>query len=179
MRHGWPATDGAGASDRAVSKAGNKVGTLLRNPPPVGGSDLWICPRGDCCRSDALRGVGFGENRGVSKVSMGAISLSLGFPPLPLAHRLGGHVEGLGELLLGQPPLPPGLGDQPSPPISSIAHWGLFTPNASHRASGDLQPQEEAGLPLVQIGGLHRPSPLRPTNGRRVLLPLVLIGGLL
>ena len=32
--------------------------------------------------------------------------------PLPLAHRLGGHVESLGELLLGQPPLPPCLGDQ-------------------------------------------------------------------
>ena len=40
------------------------------------------------------------------------VSLTLGNSALPLAHRLGGHVEGLGELLLSQPPIPPGLGDQ-------------------------------------------------------------------
>ena len=41
------------------------------------------------------------------------ISLTLGNSPLPLAHRLGGHVEGLGELPLGQPLLLPGLGNEP------------------------------------------------------------------
>lgn len=65
----WPATGGAWASDRAVSKAGNKVGTLLRNPPPVGGGNLWPRPRGDCCRSDALLGVG----RETTKKGPGAV----------------------------------------------------------------------------------------------------------
>ena len=53
-RHGW----GLGAVRKAGCKAGNKVGTLLRNPPPVGGGNLWPRPREDCCRFDALRGVG-------------------------------------------------------------------------------------------------------------------------
>ena len=34
-------------------------------------------------RFHALRGIGFGKSGGVSKVSMGAISLSLVFPTLP------------------------------------------------------------------------------------------------
>lgn len=33
---GWPATGGAGVLAGSKCRAGNKVGTLLRNPPPVG-----------------------------------------------------------------------------------------------------------------------------------------------
>ena len=56
-------------------------------------------------RFHALRGIGFGKSGGVSKVSMGAISLSLVFPQLPLAHRLAGHPHSGSQLLLRQPGL--------------------------------------------------------------------------
>ena len=58
---GKPATGPPWALADRFSRAGNKVGTLLRNPPPVGGGDLWPRSRGNCCRSDALRGVGRGR----------------------------------------------------------------------------------------------------------------------
>ena len=49
---GWPATDGAWVVADGMSKAGNKVGTLLGNSPPIGWQDLGSGPRGNCRRSD-------------------------------------------------------------------------------------------------------------------------------
>ena len=63
-------------------------------------------------RFHALRGIGFGKSGGVSKVSMGAISLSLVFPPLPLVYRRAAYPQGLGHLLLGQPLCPPQAADR-------------------------------------------------------------------
>lgn len=57
---GWPATGGRWAVVGAGSKAGNKVGTLLGNSPLIGWQALIAGPRGNCRRSDALRGVGRG-----------------------------------------------------------------------------------------------------------------------
>lgn len=73
---GWPATDRARVVNGAVCKAGNTVGTLPRNPPPVGG-DLRYCPRGDCSRSDALRGVGWETQKHRRKRGRGRNALGL------------------------------------------------------------------------------------------------------
>ena len=54
-------------------------------------------------RFHALRGIGFGKSGGVSKVSMGAISLSLVFPLFPFGDGLPHHVQPDGKLLLREP----------------------------------------------------------------------------
>ena len=54
-------------------------------------------------RFHALRGIGFGKSGGVSKVSMGAISLSLVFPLFPFGDGLPHHIQLYGKFLLGKP----------------------------------------------------------------------------
>ena len=92
---------GRGAFRWVGAWRGQRWVPLHSNPPLEVGGDLPPCPRWDCCRFDALRGIGFGKSGGVSKVSMGAISLSLVFPGLPLADGLVRKVQLLGQLFLG------------------------------------------------------------------------------
>ena len=56
-------------------------------------------------RFHALRGIGFGKSGGVSKVSMGAISLSLVFPSLPFADSGFGDEQAVRQFPLGEPQL--------------------------------------------------------------------------
>lgn len=56
-------------------------------------------------RFHALRGIGFGKSGGVSKVSMGAISLSLVFPIFPFAYGLKRNSYAVSELFLCNPSL--------------------------------------------------------------------------
>lgn len=51
-------------------------------------------------RFHALRGIGFGKSGGVSKVSMGAISLSLVFLSLPLGDSLAADPQLLRDIFL-------------------------------------------------------------------------------
>ena len=55
---GGPPRTGPGCLPGPVARRGERLVSLHRNPPPEVGGDLPPCPRRDCCRFHALRGIG-------------------------------------------------------------------------------------------------------------------------
>ena len=154
---GSPPRTGPGCATGSAARRGIRWVSLHSNPPLEVGGDLPPCPRWDCCRFDALRGIGFGKSGGVSKVSMGAISLSLAFPSLPLADRRLGDKELIGKFPLGEPQLLPAAAD-----IRAKGLFAFHIQTSSFAAgvclAGSLSPYG----PGDKIASLWRHFPTRP-----------------